>query len=126
MSVILSKEIYNSIVQQKIANEQTIAELYASFDNLTQDEQFTALSMITDFNIINEEFQKYIVLYNNTVQEEVNSNEYIVSFGDTIHSIAQKETGNYENWKKIMEFNNLFDLDLEVGSIILIPSNLDV
>jgi nucleoid-associated protein YgaU len=126
MSVILSKEIYNSIVQQKIANERTIAELYASFDNFTQDEQFIAISMITDFNIINEEFQKYIVLYNNTIQEEVNSNEYIVSFGDTIHSIAQKETGDYENWKKIMEFNNLYDLDLEVGSIILIPSNLDV
>lgn len=126
MSVNLSKEIYNLIVEQKIANERAIAELYASFDNFTQDEKFDALSMITDFNIINEEFQKYIVIYNSTVQDEVNSNEYIVAFGDTIHSIAQKETGNYQNWKEIMEFNNLTDIELEVGSVLLIPSNLDV
>lgn len=124
MSVILSKEIYNQIVNQKIANEQTIADLYANFENFTQEEKFTALEMITDFAIINEEFQKYIIIYNQSVQNEIHSSEYIVVFGDTIHSIAQKETGDYQNWKQIMEFNNLSDIRLEVGTIILIPRDL--
>lgn len=124
MSIILDKEIYNQVIAQKLANEQTITELYANFDNFTQEEKFIALDMITDFNIINEEFQKYIVIYNQSVQSENHSNEYIVISGDTIHSIAQKETGDYQNWKKIMEFNSLSDLELEVGTIILIPRNL--
>lgn len=123
MSIILSKEVYNQVVAQKLANEQTIADLYASFDNFTQEEKFVALDMITDFNIINEEFQKYIVIYNQSIQAENHSNEYIVVYGDTIHSIAQRETGDYQNWKKIMEFNNLGDVELEVGTVILIPRN---
>jgi len=116
--------LIKKFIIQKIANEKAIADLYANFENFTQEEKFAALDMITDFNIINEEFQKYIVVYNQATKDEIHSNEYIVIYGDTIHSIAQKETGDYQNWKKIMEFNNLSDVNLEVGSVILIPRNI--
>jgi hypothetical protein len=125
MAIILSKEIYNLIVNQKIENEQVIAEIYANFDNYTMDEKFNALDIIDNLNIANEEFQKYIVIYNARADNAKQSEEYIVLFGDTIQSIAQKVTGNYENWKKIMVFNKLSDIDIEPGTIILIPEDIN-
>jgi len=125
MAIILSKEIYNLIVNQKIENEQVIADIYANFDNYTMDEKFSALEIIDNLNIANEEFQKYIVIYNAKADNSRQSEEYIVLYGDTIQSIAQKVTGNYENWKKIMVFNNLSDVDIEPGTIILIPEDIN-
>jgi len=125
MTIILNKEIYNLIVNQKIENEQVIAEIYANFDNYTMDEKFNALDIIDNLNIANEEFQKYIVIYNARADNAKQSEEYIVLFGDTIQSIAQKVTGNYENWKKIMVFNKLSDIDIEPGTIILIPEDIN-
>lgn len=124
MTINFNKDIYNNIVKQKIENEQVIAQIYSEFDNYTQEEKLIALQNIDDFNIINEEFQKYIILYNQSVKNEKQSYEYIVIFGDTIQSIAQNATGDYNNWKEIMRFNNLSDINIEVGSIILIPENL--
>jgi nucleoid-associated protein YgaU len=125
MAIILTKEIYNLVVNQKIENEQVIADIYANFDNYTMEEKYNALDIIDNLNIANEELQKYIVVYNNKVENLKQSEEYIVLYGDTIQSIAQKVTGNYENWKKIMVFNKLSDPDIEPGTTILIPEDIN-
>lgn len=125
MAIILNKEVYNLIVSQKIENEQVIADIYANFDNYTMDEKFSALEIIDNLNIANEEFQKYIVIYNAKADNAKQSEEYIVVYGDTIQSIAQKVTGNYENWKKIMVFNKISDINIEPGTVILIPEDIN-
>lgn len=124
MEVFYDKESYNSIVSSKFEIENAINDIYADFENFTQQEKYLALDIITNLQIIIEELNKYIAVYNSIAQNEQQSNEYIVSMGDTIYSIAQKETGDYNNWKEIMRFNKLSDTNLEVGSSILIPQNI--
>lgn len=121
MTIEYTQSRYNQIVAAKIENENAINDLYANFDNFTQDDKFIALEIIDNLNIINEEFTKYIAVYNTIEQQLEQDLEYVVSMGDTILSIAQKMTGDYNNWKEIMRFNNLSDIDLEVGTILLIP-----
>lgn len=120
----LDKNVYNEVVSQKIKNETIINQIYANFENYSQDEKYEMLDICQNLAIINEEFQKYIVIYNKSVQQTEQSDEYIVIYGDTIHSISRKTTGTYENWKEILRFNNLSDINLEIGSILLIPRNL--
>lgn len=120
----LDKNVYNEVVSQKIKNETIINQIYANFENYSQDEKYEMLDICQNLAIINEEFQKYIVIYNKSVQQTEQSDEYIVVYGDTIHSISRKTTGTYENWKEILRFNNLSDINLEIGSILLIPRNL--
>lgn len=120
----LDKYTYNYITERKVANETLISEIYAKFNNYLPDEQYLMLDIAQNLAIINEEFEKYIVIYNTTVQEQQQAFEYMVITGDTIHSIARNLTGDYNNWKEILRFNKLSDLDLEVGSIILIPREL--
>lgn len=124
MSVSYDKNTYNSVIAAKINNENAINDIYASFDNFTQDEKFAALEIVDSLQIINEEFNKYIAVYNSIVQSENQINEYIITSNDTIFSVAQRETGDYNNWKEIMRFNKLSDIFIEVGTIILIPQNL--
>jgi hypothetical protein len=121
MAIEYTKTKYNEIVSAKIANENAISDLYANFDNFSQYDKFLALEIIDNLNIINEEFNKYIAVYNTIEQSDEQDLEYVVSLGDTILSVAQKMTGDYNNWKEIMRFNNLSDIDLEIGSILLIP-----
>lgn len=124
MSVSYDKNTYNSVISSKIENENAINAIYADFDNFTQDEKFAALEIIDSLQIINEELNKYIAIYNSINQNEGQVNEYIVTANDTIFAIAQRETGDYNNWKEIMRFNKISDIDLEVGTSILIPQNL--
>lgn len=124
MSVSYDKNTYNSVITAKINNENAINDIYVSFDNFTQDEKFAALEIVDSLQIINEEFNKYIAVYNSIVQSENQINEYIITSNDTIFSVAQRETGDYNNWKEIMRFNKLSDIFIEVGTIILIPQNL--
>ncbi len=120
----LDKYTYNYITERKVANETLISEIYANFNNYLPDEQYLMLDIAQNLAIINEEFEKYIVIYNTTVQEQQQAFEYMVITGDTVHSIARNLTGDYNNWKEILRFNKLSDLDLEAGSIILIPREL--
>jgi LysM repeat protein len=122
--IVIDKNIYNEVIRQKLENESIINQIYANFENYTQDEKYEMLDICQNLAVINEEFQKYIIVYNKAVQQNEQSDEYIVVYGDTIHSIARKITGNYENWKEIMRFNNLSDINLEIGTILLIPRNL--
>lgn len=120
----IDKALYNEVYEAKIESEQLIEDLYASFNNFTAEEKMAAIEIIYNLKIINEEYQKYIVIYNQAVQPEVQSSEYIIIYGDTIASIAAKETGDFNNWKKIMEFNQLTDPNLIVGDVLLIPRDL--
>lgn len=120
----IDKNLYNDIVAFKIENEQLINDLYESFNNFTSDELAAAIEIIHNFKIINDEYNKYIVIYNNSVANQQQSDEYITIEGDTFQSIAQTMTGNYNNWKKIMEFNEIKDPFIESGVAILIPRNL--
>ncbi len=124
MSITLDKSIYNQIVNQKIENELVISDLYASFSNLTMEEQQDAIEIIYNLNIINDEFNKYIVIYNNSISNDDQSEEYISVYGDTFQSIASKLTGDFNNWKSIMDFNYIKDPYIEPGTVILIPRNL--
>lgn len=120
----LDKNIYNIVVEQKAKNEAVINEIYANFNNYVPDEQYIMLDIAQNMAIINEELQKYIIIYNQSIKEDEQAIEYIVITGDTIHSIARNMTGDYNNWKEILRFNNLSDLNLEVGTTILIPRDL--
>lgn len=121
----LDKSLYNEIYKEKLNNTQIIAEFYQNFDNYTFEEKFAATEIIGYLNIINEEYDKYITIYNNSILEDEQSQEYITIYGDTFQKIAAKKTGNYNNWKVIMEFNGITDPIIEPGTVILIPENLD-
>ncbi len=121
----LDKSLYNEIYKEKLNNTQIIAEFYQNFDNYTFEEKFAATEIIGYLNIINEEYDKYITIYNNSILEDEQSQEYITIYGDTFQKIAAKKTGNYNNWKVIMEFNGITDPIVEPGTVILIPENLD-
>jgi hypothetical protein len=121
----LDKTTYNEIYKEKLNNEQIIAEFYQNFDNYTFEEKFAATEIIGYLNIINEEYEKYITIYNNTILEDEQSQEYVSIYGDTFQKIAAKKTGNYNNWKVIMEFNGITNLLIEPGTTILIPENLE-
>jgi hypothetical protein len=121
----IDKNLYNEIYKEKLENEQIILEFYQNFDNYTFEEKFAATEIITNLNIINEEYEKYITIYNNTILEDEQSQEYVTIYGDTFQKIAAKKTGNYNNWKAIMEFNGITDPIIESGTIIQIPENLE-
>lgn len=121
----LDKSLYNEIYKEKLNNTQIIAEFYQNFDNYTFEEKFAATEIIGYLNIINEEYDKYITIYNNSILEDEQSQEYVTIYGDTFQKIAAKKTGNYNNWKVIMEFNGITDPIIEPGTVILIPENLD-
>jgi hypothetical protein len=118
------KVTYNFVVEQKVENEKLINEIYVNFNNYLPNDQYLMLDIAQNLAIINEELEKYIVVYNATAQEQQQASEYIVISGDTIHSIARNLTGDYNNWKEILRFNKLSDLELEVGSVLLIPREL--
>ena len=120
----LDKDTYNFIVNQKTDNQRIINEIYANFNNYLLDDQYLMLDVAQNLAVINEELDKYIVVYNLNVKEQQQSFEYIVITGDTIHSISRNITGDYNNWKEILRFNNLSDLELEIGTTILIPREL--
>lgn len=120
----LDKNTYNFVIEQKAENQVTINEIYANFNNYLSDDQYLMLDIAQNLAVINEEFEKYIVVYNQSIKEQQQSFEYLVITGDTIHSIARNITGDYNNWKEILRFNNLSDLELEVGTTILIPRDL--
>lgn len=124
MAINIDKNVYNDTVKYKLENEQLINDLYSSFDNFTSEELQAAIEIIYHLNIINEEYNKYIIIYNNTVASEEQSQEYITVEGDTFQTIAQHMTGDFNNWKKIMEFNDMVDPVLESGEVIMIPFNL--
>lgn len=123
-NITIDKSLYNDIYATKLENEQLIEDFYSSFDNFTAEEKMAAIEIIYNLKIINEEYEKYIVIYNNEVQPEVQSNEHIICYGETLQYIAAKETGDFNNWKKIMEFNQLSDINLIVGDVLLIPRDL--
>lgn len=120
----LDKSTYNLVIEQKTKNEAIINEIYANFNNYVPDEQYIMLDIAQNMAIINEELQKYIVIYNQSIKEQDQAFEYIVIEGDTIHSIARNMTGDYNNWKEILRFNDLSDLSLEIGTTLLIPRDL--
>lgn len=120
----LDKSTYNLVIEQKTKNEAIINEIYANFNNYVPDEQYIMLDIAQNMAIINEELQKYIVIYNQSIKEQDQAFEYIVIEGDTIHSIARNMTGDYNNWKEILRFNDLTDLNLEIGTTLLIPRDL--
>lgn len=124
MSINIDKNVYNDVVKYKTENEQLINDLYSSFNNFTNDELQAAIEIIYHLNIINEEYNKYIIIYNNTVASEEQSQEYITIEGDTFQSIAQHMTGDFNNWKQIMQFNDITDPVLDSGVTIQIPLNL--
>lgn len=120
----LDKSTYNLVIEQKTKNEAIINEIYANFNNYVPDEQYIMLDIAQNMAIINEELQKYIIIYNQSIKEQDQAFEYIVIEGDTIHSIARNMTGDYNNWKEILRFNDLSDLNLEIGTTLLIPRDL--
>lgn len=122
--VILDKDIYNEVNAAKLYNENVIADLYSNFNNYTMDEKQSAIEIIYNLKIINDEYEKYIIIYNSQINQSKRTNEYISCEGDTWQSIAQRQTGDYNNWKKIMEFNNITDIYLESGVSIKIPLSL--
>lgn len=120
----LDKNTYNAVVEQMAKNEAVINEIYANFNNYAPDEQYIMLDIVQNMAIINEELQKYVIIYNQSIKPDEQSLEYVVITGDTIHSIARNLTGDYDNWKEILRFNNLSDLNLEIGTTLLIPRDL--
>lgn len=124
MALNLTKQIYNEISENKIENESIINELYSNFNNFTMAEKQSAIEIIYNLKIINDEYNKYIVIYNATIQDERRNEEYITIYNDTFQSIAAKMTGDPNNWKAIMKYNNITDLYLEPGTVILIPLNI--
>ena len=122
--IILDKNIYNDVNDAKLYNENVIADLYSNFNNYTMEEKQSAIEMIYNLKIINDEYEKYIILYNSQINQSKRTSEYISNEGDTWQSVAAKQTGDFNNWKKIMEFNNITDIYLDSGVSIKIPIDL--
>lgn len=120
----IDKTLYNNIYSYKLENDQLINDLYASFNNFTSKEKQIAIEVIYNLKIINEEYEKYIVIYNSISNSEQQADEYITLQNDNFQRVAQIMTGDFNNWKKIMEFNNLTDPYLEPGTVLKIPRDL--
>jgi LysM repeat protein len=124
MSTIYSQEIYNEIVANKSFNEALIDEIYGSYDSMTFDDKLIAIEIIADLKLLNDEYNKYIIVYQQNVKTNKSKSQYIVIEGDTLQKIAYKYTGSIDNWQKIYLYNGLKDIKLTAGDIINIPEDL--
>jgi hypothetical protein len=57
----------------------------------------------------------------NAIADATPLGRHIVKTGDNLQTISSKFYGTAENWKDILEYNNLSSTDLTVGSILEIP-----
>lgn len=117
----ISDKQYTLIVQYKNDLQNYINELYASFPNYTFQEKFNASKIITELKIILFEYQKFIIAYQNQIKTLVVNNSYTVKQGDTLPGIAVRVLGDLNRWKDIYRYNNMTDIMLNAGDVILIP-----
>lgn len=57
----------------------------------------------------------------NTIASDIPLGRHIVKTGDNLQKISSKFYGTAENWKDILEYNDLTSTDLEIGAILEIP-----
>jgi nucleoid-associated protein YgaU len=119
--VVYSQDVYNLVVETKEYNETYINELYAAMPSFTFMEKFKALQTIDALKTCNLEYEKYILTYQDQINVVKKKNEYVVLEGDTLQRIAYKTTGDIANWEKIYRLNNLQDILLSPGDILLVP-----
>lgn len=114
-------EVYNDAISHKKYNEDLIAELYASYATMTFDDKLIAMELISNLKILNDEYDKYILVYQSKIKNDKRKTFYTVIEGDTLQRIAVKYSGDANNWTKIYEYNHLTDTILSPGDSIEIP-----
>lgn len=116
-----TQEQYNDAISNKQYNEDLIAELYASYPTMTFDDKLIAMEIINNVKMMNDEYDKYIIIYQSKIKNDKRRTVYTVIEGDTLQRIAVKFSGNPNNWTKIYDYNHLNDIMLSPGDAIQIP-----
>lgn len=118
-------ETYNQVIINKSESLAVIDDLYAAYPTMTFDDKIIAMEIISNLKTINDEYDKYIIVYQMKAKDKNKKTSYTAIEGDTLPRIADKFTGDTGNWIKLYEYNNLNDTLLSAGDIILIPDNFN-
>lgn len=120
--IVYTQEVFNLVNDTIKYNEAYIKEIYASYAMFTQDEKKKALELINSLKMLNHEYEKYCIVYNQLYANDVKTqNEYVVIQGDTLPRVANKVFGDFSRWQEIYRHNNLSDIHLTPGDILRIP-----
>ena len=114
-----SKDYY--FIHRNTGNTEPLIVEYGFIDN-PQDLQF----LKNNYQQLAEATIKAILDYKNipyTAPNEITTNTYKVSKGDTLYSIAQKFNTTVDNLKRI---NNLTNNTLTIGQILQIPTSISM
>ena len=121
MSVEYSQEVYNAVVAQQQENDLYLKELYNSLPTLIMTAKIETLKVIDALKVINDEYEKYIIIYDNLIGEDNPITTYVIIEGDTLQRIAYLTLGDPSKWDLLYRFNNLGDVKLEPGDTLNIP-----
>lgn len=119
--IVYNKEVYQLVVDQLAENERTINELYGMFGVLSNSDQIAVANLIHELKVLNYEYEKYIIVYQNTSINEKVKSEYVIIQGDTLPKIAHRLLGDNSRWQEVYNYNNLKDVVLTAGDILKIP-----
>lgn len=120
----ITAEVFNKLLAQKKNNEEKIVELYANYENFVFSDRLLAADVIQSLKAINFEFDRAISEYRRNITNIIVQNTYTVIQGDTLPKVAFKITGDTNKWRDIYKANDLNDLVLSPGDVLLIPGNL--
>lgn len=118
----ITQDDYNWAVEVHEYNENYMNDLYARFENYSEDVQLEFVAFINELQEINNDLHRIINAYELQSRQRTISNIYTVKEDDTLVNLATKFYGDYSKWELIYEANQMDDFILEVGDEISIPS----
>lgn len=118
----LTQETYEFIKLNHETFASEINEIYKLWNNYSYEEKSYFLERIKFMRQFMEEAQKYMAVYESSVQEVTQDYfSYVVTQQDTLPGIAARfYEGEFQKWKDIYDYNVLSDIKLYPGQVLKI------
>lgn len=118
----LTQETYEFIKLNHETFVSEINEIYKLWDNYSYEEKSYFLERIKFMRQFMEEAQKFMAVYESSVQEVAQDYfSYVVTQQDTLPGIAARfYEGEFQKWKDIYDYNVLSDIKLFPGQVLKI------
>lgn len=118
----ISQELYNVATDDFNNFTSIINTIFAKFDSYSEDEQEYFVEIVSRLQDINTDLHKIKTIYENQVEKSrQRRQDYMVIEGDTLPRIANRFFKDSRLWETIFIANQLTDIELTIGDILIIP-----
>lgn len=121
----LTQENYEFVKSNYEDFTSQILEIYKLWENYSYEEKSYFLEQIKYMRQFMEEAQKFMAVYESSVQETSQDYfSYVATEQDTLPGIAAKfYEGEFQRWKDIYDYNVLSDIKLFPGQVLKIKAS---